>query len=40
MDGPGDIRNAAPAQVDNGPPNYRAVGRYAICPETCHDSMK
>jgi SAM-dependent methyltransferase len=39
MDGSGDIKNAGPAQTYDGPPDYRAVGRHAVFPETSHDEI-
>lgn len=39
MDGSGDLRNAGPAQVYDGPPDYRVVGRHGVFPETSHDEI-
>lgn len=39
MDGSGDLKNAGPAQVYDGPPDYRAVGRHGVFPETSHDEI-
>ena len=39
MDGSGDLKNAGPAQVYDGPPDYRAVGRHGVFPQTSHDEI-
>ncbi len=39
MDGSGDLKNAGPAQTYDGPPDYRAVGRHGVFPETSHDEI-
>jgi ubiquinone/menaquinone biosynthesis C-methylase UbiE len=39
MDGSGDLKNAGPAELYDGPPDYRVVGRHAIFPETSHDEI-
>lgn len=39
MDGSGDLKNAGPAQAYDGPPDYRAVGRHGVFPETSHDEI-
>lgn len=39
MDGSGDLKNAGPAQVYDGPPDYRQVGRHAVFPQTSHDEI-
>jgi len=33
------IANAGPAQAYDGPPDYQAVGRHAVFPETEHDEV-
>ena len=33
------IANAGPAQAYDGPPDYQAVGRHAVFPETQHDEV-
>ena len=39
MDGSGDLKNAGPAQVYDGPPDCRAVGRHGVFPQTSHDEI-
>jgi ubiquinone/menaquinone biosynthesis C-methylase UbiE len=39
MDGSGDLKNAGPAQAYDGPPDYRAVGRHGVFPQTSHDEI-
>jgi ubiquinone/menaquinone biosynthesis C-methylase UbiE len=39
MDGSGDLKNAGPAQIYDGPPDYRVVGRHGVFPETSHDEI-
>ena len=39
MYGSGDLKNAGPAQVYDGPPDYRAVGRHGVFPQTSHDEI-
>lgn len=39
MDGSGDLKNAGPTQIYDGPPDYRVVGRHGVFPETSHDEI-
>lgn len=34
-----DLRNAGAAQAYDGPPDYQAVGRHAVFPQTDHDEI-
>jgi SAM-dependent methyltransferase len=33
------LKNAPPPELPEGPPDYRAVGRHAVFPETSHDEI-
>ncbi len=33
------LKNAPPPKPVEGPPDYRAVGRHAVFPETSHDEI-
>ena len=34
-----ELRNEGPAQIYDGPPDYRVVGKHAVFPETSHDEI-
>lgn len=34
-----NLKNAGPAQAYDGPPDYQAVGRHAVFPQTDHDEI-
>ena len=40
MDGSGEIDTKPSAPPYDGPPDYRAVGRHGVFPETSHDEVE
>lgn len=40
MDGSGEFSNVGAAQLYDGPPDYRAVGRHGVFPDTSHDEVE